>query len=115
MIFNSGGQKFAGGGIPAYGSYTGDGSSSKTLLFDFEPGLVIIQGAQTTGDHAYTIFCVNPSLRGIWVGDASRSGAGNNGLCTLAWGSNEVTLKMSVSGRFNLSGYVYSYVAFPKE
>lgn len=96
--------------LPAYGSYTGDDAGSKTLAFDFEPRLIIIQSEPTGGiSTTYTCFCVNPASVGNIMSSSNKTNQFD-----ITWNSKEVTLTNSASHLFNLKGRKYHYVAFPK-
>ena len=64
-----------------YGSYTGDGTSSRTILFPFAPILVILVGN-------FQSRCTAVLVRGQTAGEMDSSTTGY----TLTWSSDSVTL-----------------------
>lgn len=68
----------------ATGNYTGTGSTSKTLNFNFRPKLVLI--AERLGNTAYSAPLINPNSYG-----AVYYVSGLAGQLSLTWGSNSLT------------------------
>lgn len=91
--------------------YTGDGSSSNYLKFDFDPDMVIISGAESdySIELPLTIFRTMESA----VCLSYRSGTVTGASVTLAWG--EKTLEISGStneGAMNIKRKPYIALAF---
>lgn len=106
MIFNPGFVPPSGGGGGAVvGTYTGDGSATKTLTFDFEPAVVFllkngtVKNVSLILNSASRVFILNSSsyFDGVTI--------------------NGKTLKITASGYqgyFNEKNEPFIYVAIPK-
>lgn len=83
--------------------YTGNGSSSKTLTFDFEPAAIFIIGYKNTNAN-FGVMGINncPYLLGF-----------SSGMAEIAWNGTSITIT-NMSDTLNDSGYVYYYLAIPK-
>ena len=104
MIFNPGFVPPSGGGGGAVvGTYTGDGSATKTLTFDFEPAVVFllkngtVKNVSLILNSASRVFILNSYFDGVTI--------------------NGKTLKITASGYqgyFNEKNEPFIYVAIPK-
>ena len=87
-----------------WGSYSGNGSGSRTLTFPFRPALVVIGGGS--------------SDMLILVQGAAKSSynAYNSGFCALTWGGSSGSWTVTVTTtHHNLSGNTYYYAAIGYE
>lgn len=106
MIFNPGIMADAGGGGGAVvGTYTGDGSATKTLTFDFEPAVVFLLKNGTVKNISLLL---NSASRAFILSSSNYfDGVTINGK----------TLKITASGYqgyFNEKNASFIYVAIPK-
>lgn len=106
--------KLANDAVSVKGTYTGNGSTSRTIEVGFEPTLVIVQGSELTDDeadvHELLCICINEYGFNINV-------AGDNMDQYYIRTSNSVQVGTSMTGFevnniANLSGCTYMYVAF---
>ena len=81
------------------GSYTGDGSSSKTLTFNFKPAVFIIGGNTNDFSHAIGIYGF-----GYLMNDSK--------LSTVSWTNNSFTINYQYSA-YNSSNVTYYYIVIP--
>lgn len=84
------------------GSYTGDGSSSKTLTFNFKPGAIFIVSIADNGNQYIFI-----SLRGCNKILEISGSAGD-----ITWNNTSIVLNRATSNLF-VNGYTYYYAVIP--
>lgn len=85
------------------GSYTGDGSSSKTLTFNFKPGAIFIIGVSSVGTQYIFI-----SFRGCNKILTPDGAAGN-----ITWNNTNVVLNNASSSNLFVNGCAYYYAVIP--
>lgn len=85
------------------GSYTGDGSSSKTLAFNFKPGAIFIIGVSSVGTQYIFI-----SFRGCNKILTPDGAAGN-----ITWNNTNVVLNNANSSNLFVNGCAYYYAVIP--
>lgn len=85
------------------GSYTGDGSSSKTLTFNFKPGAIFIVGVASNGTD-YTFI----SFRGCNKILEINGAAGN-----ITWNNTNVVLNKATYCNLFVNGCTYYYAVIP--
>ena len=85
------------------GSYTGDGSSSKTLTFNFKPGAIFIVGIASNGTD-YTFI----SFRGCNKILEINGEAGN-----ITWNNTNVVLNKATHCNLFVNGCTYYYAVIP--
>lgn len=85
------------------GSYTGDGSSSKTLTFNFKPGAIFIVGVASNGTD-YTFI----SFRGCNKILEINGAAGN-----ITWNNTNVVLNKATHCNLFVNGCTYYYAVIP--
>lgn len=85
------------------GSYTGDGSSSKTLTFNFKPGAIFIVGVASNGTD-YTFI----SFRGCNKILEINGTAGN-----ITWNNTNVVLDKATHCNLFVNGCTYYYAVIP--
>ena len=81
------------------GSYTGDGSSSKTLTFNFKPAVFIIGGNTNDFSHAIGIYGFTYLMN-------------DSKLSTVSWTNNSFTINYQYSA-YNSSNVTYYYIVIP--
>ena len=84
------------------GSYTGDGSSSKTLTFNFKPGAIFIVGTQDQTSYMFT------SIRGSNKIIAIQGASGN-----ITWNNTNVVLDKATYSNLFERGCTYYYAVIP--
>ena len=84
------------------GSYTGDGSSSKTLTFNFKPAVVMIAGAPDGPSSAIGIYGFRYLMN-------------DNNSSTVSWTNNSITITFNQysSIAYNSNNVTYYYIAIP--
>lgn len=84
------------------GSYTGDGSSSKTLTFNFKPAVVMIAGAPDGPSSAIGIYGFRYLMN-------------DNNSSTVSWTNNSFTITFNQysSIAYNSNNVTYYYIAIP--
>lgn len=85
------------------GSYTGDGSSSKTLTFNFKPGAIFIVGVASNGTD-YTFI----SFRGCNKILEINGAAGN-----ITWNNTNIVLNKATHCNLFVNGCTYYYAVIP--
>ena len=85
------------------GSYTGDGSSSKTLTFNFKPGAIFIVGVASNGTD-YTFI----SFRGCNKILEINGAAGN-----ITWNNTNIVLDKATYSNLFERGCTYYYIVIP--
>lgn len=85
------------------GSYTGDGSSSKTLTFNFKPGAIFIVGVASNGTD-YTFI----SFRGCNKILEINGEAGN-----ITWNNTSIVLNKATHCNLFVNGCAYYYAVIP--
>lgn len=89
------------------GSYTGDGSSSKTLTFNFKPGMIIML---TTGNNTY----VYVSVRGCnKIDRIINSGMNIINQGNITWNDTSIVLTNTDTCTLSISGCTYYYAVIP--
>ena len=81
------------------GSYTGDGSSSKTFTFNFKPAVFIIGGNTNDFSHAIGIYGFTYLMN-------------DSKLSTVSWTNNSFTINYQYSA-YNSSNVTYYYIVIP--
>ena len=84
------------------GSYTGDGSSSKTLTFNFKPGAIFIVGTQDQTSYMFT------SIRGSNKIIAIQGASGN-----ITWNNTNIVLDKATYSNLFEHGCTYYYIVIP--
>lgn len=114
MIFNPGlVPQASGGGGGVTGTYTGDGATTKTLTFDFEPALVIIHCYKYNAFYDTTMIYGEPKVSvDKRTGETFEQYALN-----VSWNGKTIVISASVSSYiigFNSADTPYYYTAIPK-
>lgn len=89
------------------GSYTGDGSSSKTLTFNFKPGMIIMLG---TGSPRYIYIGIRGYNKTYGL---QNNGSGVIKLGTITWNDTSIVLTNTDSCNFSINEYSYYYAVIP--
>lgn len=84
------------------GSYTGDGSSSKTLTFNFKPGAIFIVGTYDQTSYMFT------SIRGSNKLIAIKGASGG-----ITWNNTSIVLDKATYSNLFESGCTYYYIVIP--
>lgn len=114
MIFNPGlAPQASGGGGAVTGTYTGDGATTKTLTFDFEPALVIIHCFK------YNIFYETIMIYGETQVAVTKKAAGafDQHQINVSWNGKTIVISPTASRNligFNSADTPYYYTAIPK-
>lgn len=89
------------------GSYTGDGSSSKTLTFNFKPGMIIML---TTGNNTF----VYVSVRGCnKIDRIINSGMNIINQGNITWNDTSIVLTNTDTCTLSINGCTYYYAVIP--
>lgn len=89
------------------GNYAGDGSSSKTLTFNFKPGMIIML---TTGNTRY----IYVSVRGCnKIDRINNSGMTFFNQGDITWNNNNIVLTDTSTCTFSVEGNSYYYAVIP--
>lgn len=86
------------------GSYVGNGASSKTLTFNFKPGMIIML---TTGDYKYIYI----GIRGC--NKIDRFGSGNIGQGDITWNNTNIVLTKNDYCSISDNNCTYYYAVIP--